>query len=217
MTFSLETKTDSAGKFSFEKMPPGEFTVFRQRILDREFRPGFESHETSVVVKAGTVAQVVLGGTGRPIIGIALLAGATGAIDWQSVPVRMRLKLANEPGPYPRRHNFSSNEAFIVAMNKWDQARHAQRSFGTFCDSNGSFRLQDIPAGTYELEIKLRGAKAGSVTPRERSDPEPELGSIVREVVVLDVLDGQAAEPLDLGTLELLPPHGSASGPPARK
>ena len=182
-------------------------------------KPGgfFVSHAVSVAVNAGAVAQVVLGGTGRPIIGTAHFAGAPGAIDWQSVPARLRLKLANETGPYPRRHNFASKEAFIAAMDKWDQARRADRNFGTFCDTNGSFRLQDIPAGTYELVIKLWDSKTSSVTPRERSDPEPEIGSIVSEVIVPDIPDGQTAEPLDLGTLELLTPHDSVSSPTAHQ
>jgi RNA polymerase sigma factor (sigma-70 family) len=211
MRLTLETKTDSAGNFSFEKMPPGEFTVYRQKILGGQFLAGFESHEASVVVKAGGVTQVVLGGSGRAVIGTALIVGATGSIDWQNVPVRLRSKLANEPGPYPRRHNFSSNEAFIAAMEKWDQARRAKRAFGTFCNSNGSFRLQDIPAGTYELQIKLLDSKLDSVSPRQRYDPAPEIGSIVREVIVPEISMGQTAEPVDLGTLELLPRQDRAA------
>jgi hypothetical protein len=213
MTLRLETKTDPAGKFSFEKMPPGQFTVFRERSLAGDFRAAFESHETAVGVEAGGVTQVVLGGGGRPVIGTARLAGVISSIDWQSVPVRLRLKLAHEPGPLPRRHELSSNEAFIVAMDQWDQAKRAQRTYGTFCNSNGSFRLQDIPAGTYELEVKLIDAKPDSVSPRQPwEEPVPEIGSIVREVFVPEVSEGQPVEPLDLGTLELLPRQERAAG-----
>jgi hypothetical protein len=115
------------------------------------------------------------------------------------------LKVANEQGPYPRRHNYSSSEAFIAAMAKWDQARRAQRTFGAFCESNGSFRLQDIPAGTYELEIKLLDSRLDTVSPRQPYDPAPEIGSIVREVIVPEISKGQTGEAVDLGTLELLP------------
>ena len=208
MSVSLETTTDSSGKFLFEKVPPGEISVYRQKILGGEFPVGFESHETSVVVKAGDSAHVVLGGGGRPVIGTAVLADATGSIDWQSVPVRLRLKLADEPGPRPRRHDFSSNGSFIAAMDKWDKARRSIRNFGTFCDSTGAFRLQDIPAGTYELEIKLLDSNRASVSPRQRGDPAPEIGAIRREVIVPEA---QTSEVLDLGTLELLPRQVSAS------
>src|SRR5438552_3306651 len=129
LTVGLDTKTDSAGKFSFEKVAPGECTVFREKASPTKPGSFFASHAVFVVVNPGAVAQVVLGGTGRPIIGTAHFAGAHGEIDWQSVPVRLRLKLANASGPYPRRHNFSSNEAFIATMDKWDQARRGEKTF----------------------------------------------------------------------------------------
>jgi hypothetical protein len=208
MSVNLETKTDSTGKFLFEKVPPGEISVYRQRILDGEFPVGFESHETPVVVKAGNTTHVILGGSGTPVIGTAVLTDATASIDWQRVPVNLRLKLADEPGPNPRRHDFSSNASFIAAMNKWDKARRSIRNFGTFCDSTGAFRLQDIPAGTYELEIKLLDSKPSSVSPRQRGDPAPEIGSIRREVIVPK---NQTSEALDLGTLDLIPRQASTS------
>jgi hypothetical protein len=119
-----------------------------------------------------------------------------------------RPRAAGTAASYPRRHDYSSSEAFIAAIAKWDQASRAQRSFGTFCDSNGSFRLQDIPAGTYELEIKLLDSKLNSVSARQPYDPAPEIGSIRREVIVPE---GQTNEALDLGTLELVPRQTSAS------
>ena len=96
-------------------------------------------------------------------------------------------------------------------MAKWDQARRAQKTFATFCDSNGSFRLQDIPAGTYELEIKVLDSKLDSVSPRQPYEPAPEVGSIVRQVIVPETLARQTLEPLDLGTLELVPRQDRAS------
>jgi hypothetical protein len=205
LTVGLDAKTDSAGQFAFEKVLPGDCDVFREEVSPSKPGSFFISHAVSVTVTPGAVAHVVLGGTGRPIIGTALFGGATGSIDWQSVPVRLRLKVANEQGPYPRRHNYSSSEAFIAAMAKWDQARRAQRTFGAFCESNGSFRLQDIPAGTYELEIKLLDSRLDTVSPRQPYDPAPEIGSIVREVIVPEISKGQTGEAVDLGTLELLP------------
>ena len=210
VTLSLETTTDSGGRFSFEKVPPGECSIFRQKVLSREIRAGFESHETSVVISAGMVTQVALGGTGRPIVGNALLPGATGAVDWQSVPVNLRLKTAYEPGLRPRRDDFASNEPFIQAMDRWVEARRAQQRFGAFCDSNGSFRLPDIPGGTYELKIELRDYKLDSVSPHDLSDPAPVIASLIREVIVPEVSGGEKKEPLDLGTLELVPKRDSA-------
>lgn len=211
LSLGLETKTDSSGRFCFEKLPPGNLSVYRQQVLETGPHTTVESHETRVVVKAGDVAQMVLGGGGRSVVGTALLSGAIGSADWQSVPVLLRLKLANEPAPRPRRHDYSSNEGFIAAMDRWDQARRAQRSYGTFCDSDGSFRLQDIPAGTYELKIRLLDSKPDSVSPRQPYEPAPELASIVREVVVPETAKGKTGDAVNLGTLELLPRQDSAA------
>ena len=201
-TLYLETKTDASGGFSFDKVPPGQCSVFRQQ---RRAQTGFESHETSVVVNAGAVTQVVLGGGGRTMVGNAVLAGATDPIDWEAVAVQLSLKTANEPGPRPKRDDFSSREDYIAAADRFFEAHRARQRFGAFCDSNGSFRLPDVPAGTYELEIKVRDSKVDSVSPHDLSDPAPEIGSLVREVVVPEIPEGQSAEPVDLGTLELVP------------
>jgi RNA polymerase sigma factor (sigma-70 family) len=206
MSFSFGITTDSMGKFVFEKLPPGQISVYRHKILARD--AAFESHETWVDVKAGTTTRVILGGSGRPVIGTVVVPGGDDSIPWQSVPVHLRLKLANELGPRPRRHEFSSNESFILMMNQWDQAVRARREFGTFCDATGSFRLQDIPAGLYELEIKVLDFKA-SAEVRGPSERAPEIGSVRREIVVPE---GQAGDALDLGALELFPPQASASG-----
>lgn len=208
LSFYFEAKTDSAGMFSFEKVPPGQCNVFRQTLLSHA---GFESHETSVVVNAGTVTQVVLGGGGRPIVGKVILAGADGTINWQSVPVHLRLKTADEPGTRPKRQDFSSKEAYIEAMEHFFDAHRARRRFGAFCDGNGSFRLQDVPAGTYELEITCRGFKPDSAGPNELAGMLPEIASLIREVTVTEISGDQSHEPMDLGTLELVPRQDNTS------
>ena len=70
-TLYLETKTDASGGFSFDKVPPGRCSIFRQQ---RRAQTGFEAHEISVVVNAGAVTQVVLGGGGRTMEDIQIRA-----------------------------------------------------------------------------------------------------------------------------------------------
>ncbi len=203
MGFRLEANTDSAGRFSFDKVPPGQCKVFRE-----DLRPpspiGFESYETSVEVKAGTVTEVLVGGTGRPIIGKAVLVGAAGPIDWQAVGVHFTLKSAIDLGAPPKRGDFSSRDAYVEAMDRFSEAAHAQRHFRVFCNSDGSFRLPDIPTGTYELRIRVQDSKLDSVSPHDRSDRATEIASLVREITVPEITGGQSDEPLDLGPLELV-------------
>jgi RNA polymerase sigma factor (sigma-70 family) len=200
MRFHFEAKTDSAGRFCFDKVPPGQCRIFRQQLLSGT---GFESHETSVSVNAGQVTEVVLGGAGRSITGRAVLPGATNSIDWKAVAVQLRLKTAERPGSRPKRADFPSTDAYIAASDRFFEAAAAEKRFGAFCDSDGSFRLADVPAGTYQLAIELRDFKHDSASPHDLTDPAPEIGSLVREVMVPEIGDGQNNESLDLGILEL--------------
>ncbi|HXJ71658.1 MAG TPA: carboxypeptidase-like regulatory domain-containing protein, partial [Candidatus Dormibacteraeota bacterium] len=200
VSFYFETKTDAAGKFSFQKVPPGRCNLFRQPLRSHT---GFESHETSVVLNAGGVTQVTLGGTGRPVVGKAVLVGDGGLVDWQSVPVLLRSKAAPD-SPRPRRADFPSAQEYVAAAEKFFEAARSQRRFGAFCERNGSFRLPDIPAGVYELEIQVRDATADSVGSEEH------FGSVKRDVIVPESSEGRAHEPVEVGTLELARVTGAA-------
>ncbi len=206
INFRFETKTDASGKFAFDKVPPGECSVFWEKRTAREPRFVFGSHNTPIVVKPGAVAQAVLGGTGKEVIGSVSMPDITNTIDWQGVPVRLGSKIAGAPDKYPARDDFASNEAFIEAMKRWDKSMRVKRTFVTFCESNGSFRLMDVPAGTYELKITLRNMKPDSVSPDYSPDPTPAIGSLIREVIVPENSGRQSAGPVDLGTLALKEP-----------
>jgi hypothetical protein len=90
-------------------------------------------------------------------------------------------------------------------MDSFCEAYRAQRRFGAFCDSSGSFRLPDVPAGTYQLEIQLRDTKANSASPNDSESSPRQMASLTKEIVVPEIPDGQSAAPLDLGILELIP------------
>jgi hypothetical protein len=211
LTYRLDAKTDAAGRFSFDKVPPGPCNVYW--LSSHGPRNFSMSHETSAMVETGNATEVLLGGTGRPVIGTALMPRATGGVDWQNVSVRLRLKSSSEPGPRPKRADFSSRQAYVEASDKFFEAHRAQRRFAAFCDSNGSFRLRDIPAGTYQLEINLREANPNSVSPNESSEPETDLASLTREIIVPETSEGHGADPVDLGPLELIPRSNSTALP----
>jgi hypothetical protein len=169
-------------------------------------RGGFESHDTPVVVTAGSTTDVAIGGTGRAVLGKVFLPGAAGRVDWQTVDVRLRLKTGDEPGPRPHRADFPSNEGYIAAADHFFAAARAQRRYGALCDSTGRFHVSDVPAGHYELTIQVRDYKLDSASPGQSVGmTPPELGSLTREIIVPETPESQAAEPLDLGALQLVP------------
>lgn len=167
--FNFDATTDADGKFSFGKVPPGQWKVFQWKPVSFSTVVALE---TSADVKAGELTEVVLGGAGRTIVGRARLPGSTASIDWERVPVQLESTNGNGPA----------------------------RNFGASCKSDGSFQLADVPAGTYRLLIKAFDAKLNSTAPHDFTEQTEILGSVTREVVVPE---GEASEPLDLGTLEL--------------
>ena len=62
--------------------------------------------------------------------------------------------------------------------------------------------------GTYELRIEVRDSEENSVASHNMSEPRPILDSLVRTIVIPD---DKSAEPLDLGTLELVPQQTNVS------
>jgi len=98
--------------------------------------------------------------------------------------------------------------AYIAASEHFFGAYRTIQYYHALCDSSGSFRLQDVPSGTYELAINVRKSNVNSVStdrwaPREDRD----IAAIVQEITVPETPGGQSDEPLDLGTLQLVPPQ----------
>src|SRR5262249_30945560 len=81
--------------------------------------------------------------------------------------------------------------------NYWDSTQGKQRlrqtrHFGLVIEANGDFRINDVPAGTYELRGELREGGAGGAAWGGRL-----LGRVNREVLVPESAGNN--EPLDLG------------------
>ena len=195
-SFRIQTTTDAEGNFFFDKVPPGACTIASEqtaRLL---------SDTTPLTVTAGATSEVTLGGSGRAIVGKATVAATAGSIDWQNVPVHLQMKLDNIPTSRPKREDFPTLEAFAAASDNFFHSYEKQNRFGTVCASDGSFQIPNVPAGTYVLTIEIRDTMKNSVVPHDAPSVDPVVNSVTREIVVPD---DKSAEPMDLGTVELLP------------
>jgi hypothetical protein len=159
-----------------------------------------------VTVASGAVAQVTLGGTGRTIVGKAILPA--GSMDWSTIPVRIHSTVANAPTARPKREDYPTFEAFVSASDTYFHSYQKQQRFQTVCSSDGSFQVLNVPAGTYELKIEIRDSGKNSAVPRDATDPSPVLDSLTREIVISD---DKSTDPVDLGTLELTPNQPNVS------
>jgi hypothetical protein len=124
--------TDESVRFHFDKVPEGQVHVFRYF----EANPGGAGYsagsQTQVVeARAGQTTQVVLGGEGVKVTGRLNAQPARGDILWRVKPQNLRpAAMKPKPGtPSP--------------------------GYGFFCNEDGSFVVEDVPAGNYVLELDV--------------------------------------------------------------
>jgi hypothetical protein len=233
---NLEAKTDEQGRFLIEGVPSGDWQLFHEVNLRSrnsgstnlpDFKPikvtighGYSmimptrsgySHGAFVHLAAGETAEVVLGGTGRFVVGKVRADPSMPPIDWQGA-VQTLTSVSSRP-TYPDRKRFPSDEAFDVAQQRYylrsrefwlsEMGQAEQRNSRTYVlrfDTNGSFEVPDVIPGRYELAIAMSASG-----PPENPFNRKIIGRVWTQVVVPNAKAGEEDAPFDLGALELKP------------
>jgi len=196
--------SDADAHFRFIQVPPGTFKLYRWSLPKRRGTSGMpitETYQMPITVVAGQTNHLEYYTPGRLIIGQAVPMPPDAAVDWLHDVQTLSLKLPPATaGGGVNREDYATFEAFAKANSasfqttqQADNARRA-RTYNLTFESDGTFRVEDVPPGTYEL--RLRVSKSDENTRRRPFGDETELGSLVREVVVPEGNDS-----LDLGTL----------------
>lgn len=204
LPFDLMQKTDSAGRFRFERVPPGDHTVYRLINLHagQNGEIGF-SQGAAVKVNPGETAQVTLGGKGRIVIGRFLLP-ATVKYDWPSKLVAL---VQDRPDLVrPVDNQFPSSSDFFERFRTYDAAI---AKYFLRLQPDGSFRADDVSPGQYILTLTITGPPADPLREDSWLYPGRILGGITNRIVVPDISADQNDAPLDLGTIRV--PIGLAS------
>ena len=134
--------TDAEGRFNFHRVLPGHIRVSRL-IKFGEISSSGGSPSAVVDVAPAATVRLTLGGTGRPVIGKAVLpADLAERPDWSYSYCYLNRKVP-EPAPMP--------------ANASEQGSHLRTSETIVfkAEPDGSFRIEDVAAGTYELLIEV--------------------------------------------------------------
>ncbi len=177
--YDCSAVADSNGCFVLERLRPGPARICREvRVGERMTR---FTRPTSIEIKAGDSTRVTLGGTGRPVIGtVAIPDPIRDKLDWQSLDYYLQNQSSD--GPY--------------------------RILGVKFERDGTFRADDVPAGSYCLHFS---AYRPATDPRQFRGES--IGSLVHPFTIPEMPTGRSDEPLDLGVLHLVTLAGSVDSP----
>jgi protocatechuate 3,4-dioxygenase beta subunit len=164
--------TGPDGRFVFERVIPGTGQIGRPNIFNRreDATEMTSSHYIGGAdFPAGKTVHIDLGGTGRPVVGrLQPAEGFTGKVRW--------------------------NLAGIQVMPEAAERRANWLYFTASVDRDGRFRIDDVPAGSYSLEVWF-------MRTAQQSDDAGQLSH--HRFVVPSLASDRAEPPIDLGVLRL--------------
>ncbi|UCD27939.1 MAG: carboxypeptidase regulatory-like domain-containing protein [Planctomycetota bacterium] len=200
------------GRFVFNRLPAGEVMVFRvinrpNPLNERQKLPAY-THGERVVVESGGTARVTIGGTGCPVVGrVKLPSGTDIEIDWNSPygtviahvrPTRPDHLLPDDVIDMTP----EERKAWFTNWSKTEEGRSyillAEKDYVVLFQSDGSFRIEDIPTGTYDFRVNV-----SKLPSAEASSPFETIALLTHEFEVPEMIGGRSDKPLNLGNLEL--------------
>jgi peroxiredoxin len=187
---TFQTESDDQGRFVFEHLPPGELQVCR---IVRNTYQGAQSVE----IAAGKTTEIRHGFNGRLLKGRFVASNASTNLNWKGG------RIFNLSTKLPPLEPPSGEDPQTWQQKFWESSEGQQRQknthhFGLTIEADGSFRINDVPPGTYELRGELREGPASDIPIGGKV-----LGRINQDVLVPERPADNPNEPLDLGELVL--------------
>jgi hypothetical protein len=159
-------QTDAKGRFRFDRVPPGPGMLAGPRLH-------FASDSSGLAISRQVPYSVAAGET------IQMVLGGTGR------PVTGKLAFPEGIRPF-----------FGWPMGIGTLTASDSSVYRFNINRDGTFRVEDIPAGRYELRIDFR-----SLVPGDGSPEHPLLGYVTKTFTIPEMPTGRSDRALDLGTL----------------
>lgn len=215
---------DENGHFMLLHVPPGDATVgIKVEWREAADRRGMTSgtQRTHVQVQAGKIANLVLGGEGRPIIGRVITPpDLADQLDWYSGRFEIRTRLHLPGRALPPDWKTMTEQQKSAWNDQWrknpdvvayEKELANRKYYPVVVRPDGTFRVDDVVAGQYILYIEpyMPPGINGRVITHG-------IASASLEFTVPKMSTGRSDEPLDIGAVLLKPKKGlPASQAPA--
>jgi peroxiredoxin len=164
--YATEVKSDALGRFVIWRVPAGKVAIAPHPTLDSIERP-----MQRIEVRPNSTTTVTIGGQGRPVVGRVLIPPElAGRKDWSfrlriispkldpvASPMPPELKTASLAAQAKWWRDFQKSEAskpYHDAQNALIDAIH-RATYEYFIGRDGTFRVEDVVAGTYRLEFEV--------------------------------------------------------------
>jgi len=162
-------KPAADGGFEFNSVPPGNRMAYLRYIFqEKENGTHKLSHNVPVLVKPGETNQIVIGGSGRKVIGKVEITSNPGAIDvdWHRDAHTMQYMPPPQgvPPPFTVPPNLSAAERQTL-INKRNEELRAfyreqsrlnaanQRAYALVFNDDGTFEVPNVLPGTYTVHL----------------------------------------------------------------
>lgn len=199
------------------------------KVRDSSMGTIAQSQTTKFLPKPGETSKLVLGGQGRPVVGRLVVKGYEGTIDYRADVFSLDAILPQHPDlpdllaasrEFSTKLRSLDTDAEKIAAQEEYHQRHEEminqtrefyrteaglqhyfnnRRFALNFAQDGSFRVEDVPGGKYNLRIDLREGGGDSIS----RFSAPQIAQLTREIEVPDSPGGRMDEPYDVGDIEL--------------
>jgi protocatechuate 3,4-dioxygenase beta subunit len=205
-------KADEDGRFVLAFVPPGKANVAIEVKLGETRNSanyGRTQHQ-HVDVEAGKATQVAIGGTGRPVTGRLVAPAALPAkVEWyyahSSIATKVDFPKRTLPADWDKMDDAAKrqwNETWrqTPQMRAYATAMQGRKYFPVRLEGDGSFRVDDVPAGNYQLQVSLQ--QPPSTHP---VDTGPVIAAVTQEFTIPEMPTGRSDKAMDLGEVSLTP------------
>lgn len=186
---AYKSTTDAQGKFTIEKVPPGEGAI--ERLIKTSANSSSYSDNTTVQVKAGETTKVSLGDNGAVIAGRYRYTFQL----TNEPPLHIEAQLNSQMPTMPKFNSSAEAQAFFNTP-EWKAAAKQQKNYALELLPNGGFTADNVAPGNYSLTITVR---PGGNNPWSK----PPIAEGHSEVTVPDSFN--PAQPIDAGEVLLEP------------